>query len=72
MYLQERKGKVKLEELGSLDLLPFRQRKLLEVSFRAYFRILLIWSNLGFLHALFALYLECERSHGDMVPRSGP
>ena len=39
MCLQERKGKVKLEELGSLDLLPFRQGKLLEVSFRAYFRV---------------------------------
>ena len=39
MYLQERKKKVKLEELGSLDLLPFRQRKLLEVSFRAYSHI---------------------------------
>ena len=31
--------KVKLGELGSLDLLPFRQRKLLEVSFRAYSRV---------------------------------
>ena len=39
MYLQERKGEIKLGELGSLDLLPFRQRKLIEVSFRAYSRI---------------------------------
>ena len=39
MYLQERKGEIKLGELGSLDLLPFRQRKLIEVSFRAYSHI---------------------------------
>ena len=39
VFLQERKRKVKLEELGSLDLLSFHQRRLLEVSFRAYFRI---------------------------------
>ena len=28
--------------------------------------------NLGFLHALFSLNLEYERSHGEMIPRSGP
>ena len=37
--LQERKRKAKLGELGSLDLLPFRQRKLFEVIFRAYSRV---------------------------------
>ena len=39
VYLQERKRKAKLGELGSLDLLPFRQRKLFEVIFRAYSRV---------------------------------
>ena len=39
VFLQERKRTVKLEELGSLDLLSFHHRRLLEVSFRAYFRI---------------------------------
>ena len=39
MCLEERKRKAKLGELGSLDLLPFRQRKLFEVIFRAYSRV---------------------------------
>ena len=39
VFLQERKRKVKLEELGSWDLLSFHLRRLLEVSFRAHFRI---------------------------------
>ena len=41
VFLQERKRKVKLEELGSLDLLSFRKKKLFEVTFRAYSRVFL-------------------------------